>query len=91
MDFLIRESANNPDIYGLLMDIALNSTHKKSWRAAWMADKIHDQYPERILPFMESMILKLTDEKNNSKKRHFLKLISQHPVPEKHTGFLVGF
>ena len=88
---VIREIANNPDYYEMLMDIALYHPSEKSWRAAYMIDKINDDFPELILPFIDKIILQLKEEKRSSKKRHFLKLLSQNLIPEKNFGFLVEY
>ena len=45
LNVVIKETGNHPTHFDLLMEIALNSQEKNSWRAAWMADKIHDNYP----------------------------------------------
>ena len=91
LELLVKEISSNPDYFRLLMEIALESPEKKSWRAAYLADKIHDEFPELLQPYLEKIILKLKTEKNDSKKRHFLKLVSMNQVPEKHYGFLVDY
>lgn len=91
LEFIVREIGNHPDFFSVLMDIALYDTEQKSWRAAYLADKIHDNYPELLLPFIEPMIVQLRTEKNTSKKRHFLKLLSMNEIPEQHYGFLVDY
>ena len=89
--FAIREIANYPNLFSALMDIALNHTEQKSWRAAYLVDKIHDDYPELLIPFLEPMIAQLKKENNSSKKRHFLKLLSMNQIPQQHYGFLVDY
>ncbi len=89
--FTIREIGNHPELFLILMDIALHNPEQKSWRAAYLADKIHDDYPELISPFIEPMITQLETENNSSKKRHFLKLLSMNEIPSKHSGFLVDY
>jgi hypothetical protein len=81
----------NQDQMEQLMDIALYSIHPKSWRAAWVADKIHDKKPKWIIPYVEKMIIQLKKETSNSKKRQFLKLISLHEIPKKHFSFLIDY
>jgi hypothetical protein len=73
------------------MEIALTSPDKKSWRAAWMVDKIHDQNPELVLPYIPALIEKLIDLKDMGKKRHFLKLIGMHEIPVESSGFLADY
>jgi len=83
--------SKNEDTYDLLMDVALHHNSDKIWRAAYLVDKINDDYPELILPYMDKIIYQLKIEKNSSKKRHFLKLISMKSIPENHFGFLVNY
>lgn len=89
--FTINEIGKHPEYFRLLMEIALNNNESKSWRAAYMVDKIHDDFPGLILPFLEEIIQKLQTEENSSKKRHFLKLISMNEIAQTHFGFLVDY
>ena len=89
--FVIKEIGNHPGHLEYLMDIALNSNEKNSWRAAWMADKIHEQYPEIMIPYIVPMIERLKTLKDTGKKRHFLKLISINRIPEPYFAFLVDY
>jgi len=89
--FVFREISSNPEYFNMLMDIALYDKGKNSWRAAWIADKIQENDPQLILPFIDRMINQLKIEEHHGKKRHFLKLISINPVDEKHFGFLFDF
>lgn len=91
LNLIIHDVGNHPELLNLLMDVALNSNKPHSWRAAWMADKVHDNHPELLLPFLEKMIEKLCKPLHVGKKRQFLKLISLHDVPEFHHGFLVDY
>ena len=89
--FAIREIGNRPELFASLMEIALHNPEQKSWRAAYVVDKIHDNYPELIRPFIDPMIDQLKIENNSSKKRHFLKLLSMNKIPSKRFGFLVDY
>ena len=88
---LVEEIGSQPELFAILMDIALNNPEQRSWRAAYLADQVHDKYPELLLPYLEKMIVKLRTENNTSKKRHFLKLLSMNDIPERHFGFLVDY
>jgi len=89
--FAIREIVHHPELFSVLMEIALYNPEQKSWRAAYLVDKIHDDYPELLLPFIEPVIEQLKTENNSSKKRHFLKLLSMNKIPAKHFGFMVDY
>ncbi len=91
IDFFIKEIPVFPERINLLMEIILSEEYKHSWRAAYIMDKIYDESPELIHPFIDAFITNLPSLKNLSKKRHFLKLISQNQIPEEHMGFLLDF
>jgi hypothetical protein len=91
LDFLIKEIIETPKNYNALMEIALYSKDPKSWRAAYIVDKINDAQPELLHPFLVRMIDRVQKEKNGSKKRHFLKLISMNDIPENHQGVMFDF
>jgi hypothetical protein len=91
LNIIKQEAVNSSVHFDLLMEIALNHTKKRSWRAAYVVDQIHDNHPELVRPFLSKMVKKLEVEKNHSKKRHFLKLISMNEIQEKDIGFLFDF
>lgn len=91
IEVAILEIINKPEYFRILLDIAFYNKEQKSWRAAYVVDKIHDTNPELLLPFFDEMIIQLTKEKSSSKKRHYLKLLSMNDVAKKHQGILVDF
>lgn len=91
LPLLVRQLENNPEDLKLLIKQALENDHPKSWRAAYIADKINENHPELIAPFIPEIIGRLKTENNTSKKRHYLKLISLHKFSGKHVSFLVNY
>ncbi len=91
LELLIRKLENQAEHIPALMEIALHSNDPKSWRAAWVADKIHDYKPEMISPYLEEIINQLIKETNNSKKRQFLKLISLNEIPKEFHPVLIDY
>jgi hypothetical protein len=91
MPLLISYVLEHPDSMNILMDIALDDTQPKNWRAMYLIDLIHDQNPELVLPYFPKMTNFLLSTKNSSKKRHLLKLISSHEVPEENMVHLLEF
>jgi len=87
MNEIIAEPAN----YRNLVEIALNSNHPKSWRAAWLMDKINDKAPVLIIDYIPEIIEKLKTETSDGKKRHLLKLVSLKEIPGEYLGFLTDF
>lgn len=91
LELAIKEIGEHPEQLPTLMELALRSNKSHSWRAAWMADKIHDKFPHLIIPWIDKMILALNKNLQVGKKRHFLKLISLNEVNKNHEPFLVDF
>ena len=89
LEIVSQEIARNPEYFRTLISIALHSQEQKSWRAAYLVDKIHDDFPNLLTPYLPDITTQLKNEKNSSKKRHFLKLISMNDINEKDYGFLV--
>ncbi len=91
LPLIVSEMEAHPDKLRLLMDVALHGKQPKSWRAVYVTDKINDNHPDLIAPFIPEIILQLKKEKNSSKKRQFLKLVSKHDIPEKYFSFLIDY
>ena len=88
---IMNEIMAEPANYQNLVDITLNSKHPKSWRAAWLMDKINDKAPGMIINYIPGIIEQLKVEKSDGKKRHLLKLISLKEIPGEYLGFLTDF
>lgn len=91
LPYLLNEITKTPEYYLMLMEVALYSHKEKSWRAAYLIDKINDNHPILLNPFLHKMIEQVKIEKSHSKKRHFLKLISQNELPPEQQGFMLDF
>jgi hypothetical protein len=91
IEIVTRELSQNPEGFGVLMSLALKHPNQRSWRAAYLADKIHDNFPELLRPYFPSIIEKLKTENNASKRRHWLKLISMNRMEEQYLAFLFDY
>jgi len=91
LEFLIEEIKSRPEHLPALMKIALSSDHPKSWRAAWIADKVHGENPALLSPYFDTFISYLKTGNHPGKKRHFLKIISLNEVNPKHIPFLTDY
>jgi hypothetical protein len=91
LPFLISGICENQINISTLTEIAFYSNHPKSWRAAWLMDKIHEKTPVLVSPFFTDIIRQIKTEQNDGKKRHFLKLISLHQIPQEEKGFLFDY
>ena len=88
-NLILLQLENQPEDISDLMKFALYNNHSNSWRAIYLADKIHEKQPDLIQPYIEEIIEQLKSEKHHGKRRHFLKLVSLNHVSAQHFGFLV--
>ena len=91
IELVSKQLIENPKGFDMLMSLALNLPKQRSWRAAYLVDKIHDERPELLLPYLSAIIEKLKTESNASKRRHWLKLISMNSINEQFFGFLFDY
>lgn len=91
LPFLINEIIRNTEDYQNLMEVALYDVNQRSWRAAYLVDKINDDYPKLLFFFLQEMIDQVLIEKSTSKKRHFLKLISLNDLTKNQQGLVFDF
>ena len=88
---LIQYIFENPNDFGFILSKALDDSSPENWRAAWMIDKIHEQHPLIVMPYLPLITQFLYETKNHAKKRHFLKLVSFYPIPEENEAFLLNY
>lgn len=91
LELTIHEIIKNQELMPVLMDLALHGSEPKSWRAAWLADKIHEKNPQLLIPWIGKMIETLQNDLPPGKKRHFLKLISLNKIEKRHFLFLMDY
>lgn len=91
LNFYIQHFSRYPENLPALLQVACDDSRKEYWRAAWMVDKIAEQSPGLVRPFLPELIRSLKTTKNLSKLRHFLKIVSQNPIPETELDFLFNF
>lgn len=91
IELVSKELSQNSKEFDILMSLALHHPKQRSWRAAYLVDKIHDEVPGMVIPYLPVIIEKLKIEDNASKRRHWLKLISMNPVDKQYFGFLFDY
>ncbi len=91
LPYIIDEIIREPQNIAALREIALHSNHPKSWRAAWIMDKIHEKSPGVITPIIPEIVEQVKIETQNGKKRHFLKLLSLNELPNKQLVVMLEF
>ena len=80
-----------PQHLDVLMTLVFDDRDPRNWRAAWMVDRIHEKHPELVTPYLPAMTDFVMTTHNAGKKRHLLKLISLHPVPEDRMVTLLNY
>lgn len=91
IELLAVKLSRSPKNFDVLMSLALHHPDQRSWRAAYLADKIHDNFPELLIPYLPAIIKELPFEKSASKRRHWLKLISMNKISESYFGLLFDY
>jgi hypothetical protein len=71
-----------------LLTVALDESDPTNWRAAWLVDKLNDRHPKLIAAHIDRILEASFSTENQSKLRHFLKLISLHPITKHSAGKL---
>lgn len=89
--FVVRHITDHPEHLDALMRLAFDDSDARNWRAAWMVDKIHEKYPELVIPYLPQMIDFVLTTRNAGKKRHLLKLISLNELPKDRMAELLNF
>ena len=87
---LVRYIADYPEHLDIIMTKALDDSEPENWRAVWMVDKIHEQHPELVIPYLPVMTSFVLTTKNSGKKRHLLKLISLNDIQEENVALLLN-
>ncbi len=88
---LAKYFVQEPGQLDILIKTAFDDSETYTWRAAWMIDKIHEEKPDLILPYFQSITEFAIHTKNSGKRRHFLKLISLHDIPDENMALLLNF
>jgi 8-oxo-dGTP diphosphatase len=88
----VAESAiGNREILKKLFEYSFADDKKLAFRASWTLSKVHDKYPEIIVPDLELIIEALDKLDNESVQRSFLRMISMSDlkmVSSRHHGIL---
>lgn len=91
LTLVVKHMGDHPEHLEALMKLVFDDSDPRNWRAAWMADKIHEQHPDLIIPYLPAITDFVLTTGNEGKKRHLLKLISLHEMPEDKMAVLLDF
>jgi hypothetical protein len=88
---MVRYVADYPEYLDLIMAKAVDDSQPENWRAVWMIDKIHEKHPELVVPYLPKMTEFLLKTQNSGKKRHLLKLIGLHDIPDENMAMMLNY
>jgi len=81
-DFVLNIILQKPELLNELTDLVFLKEEPFSRRAIWVLDICDEGHPELIDPFIGVIIENLTLEGHNAYKRHSLRILSRHKIPE---------
>ena len=91
ISLLVQFITDHPENIESIIQKAMDDTAPENWRAAWIIDKIHEKSPNLILTYLPEITKFVTTTTNHGKRRHFLKLISLHPIAEENEALLLNY
>ncbi|RKD91816.1 hypothetical protein [Mangrovibacterium diazotrophicum] len=87
-ELIFEHFLRNEDDFPSLLEVAFDDSKAINWRAAWIVDHLNEQNKPFVATFLPQIIATALKSENSSKLRHFLKIISLHPIPPVSVGLL---
>ena len=81
-DFVLNIILQKPELLNELIDLVFLKEEPYSRRAIWVLDIYDEGHSERIKPFIGLIINNLSFEGHDAYKRHSLRILSRHEIPE---------
>ena len=81
-DFVIGFILKKPGLLKELVDLIYLKEEPVSRRAIWVLDLLGEEQPEMIEPFINIIIENLSLKGHDAYKRHSLRILSRHEIPE---------
>nr|WP_321410475.1 hypothetical protein [uncultured Carboxylicivirga sp.] len=89
MKLLAQDWSESVEIVGVLWQMNRLDDKKIAWRSAYLLDLIHDVNPSIIKPYLMDISSLVITEKNQSIKRHYLRILCQYDLSKIADGHLV--
>lgn len=83
-DFVLGIILQKPELLSDLCDLIFQREEPVSRRAIWVLDICDEQHPDLVQPFLDIIIKNLSFEGHDAYKRHSLRILSRHEIPEIH-------
>ena len=72
----------DPDLFAELVDLFLHDEYRVVQRAAWIISHCADQYPEIVVPHLQSFLDYAADPPHSSVKRNVVRVMQFCKIPE---------
>jgi hypothetical protein len=86
---LALELQQSPEDIKLLLELNEHADQKIAWRSAYLLDLTHDNNPQILDDYLELIMERTPKLVNQSIKRHYLRILSQHDLSEIADGQLL--
>jgi len=89
MKSLADDWCSSENIVSTLFQMNKSEDPKLAWRSAYVIDLIHDVNPTIVEPYLENIANEVVKLNNQSIKRHYLRILTQHDISDLASGLLV--
>lgn len=86
---LAKELYQYPNSIPMLMELNEHADAKIAWRSAYLLDLVHDIDPQALDEQLETIIQRTPHLTNQSIRRHYLRILTQHNLDELADGQLL--
>jgi hypothetical protein len=80
---------HKPEVFGELMNIYFLNEEPVSRRAVWIVDTVTEKMPHLLEPFIDRIILKLSEFQHDGLKRNTLRMLSRTNISILQSGLLM--
>ena len=89
VDYVSGFVGNDPDRFHELWNLLVPENYPTSQRAAWAIDIINEKYPNLLKLYLDQLFVILPKIQSDPIKRHMMKILTYHDIPEQHLGNLI--
>lgn len=86
---LAKELSTSPSDIEIMFNLNKHRDAKIAWRSAYIIDMIHDLDNDLLKKYIPIIISNLPSETNNSIKRHYARILTQHNLSDLADGNLI--
>ena len=91
IDRIVHSVESNPEEFPVIFNLMFDEDIKVSWRAVWTCEKLSERHPDWFIPKQNELIEILLATTHDGKKRLYLSILSNLPLPEPYSVALLDF